>query len=163
MPWDGYFCKFCTLLLASCYWKSHCCSNKPSVLCQVKLCCSLRWLSGILLESPAQHAEVKNLDRQALSNLLLEPYHDGMLKNGLILSLTNPSLYIGAYEVLFPGQHVKNRSFENRSFEPLIHSLARKGGYVLEDDTNIVTSSMLAQEAPFREVSGYAGRKRNTV
>lgn len=115
----------------------------------MKLCCSLRWLSGILLESPAQHAEVQSLDRQALSHLLLDPYQDGMLNSDLILSLTNPGLYIGAYEVLFPGEHVKSRSFE-----PLIHSLARKGGYVLEDDTNIVTSSMLAQEAPFGEVCG---------
>lgn len=95
-------------------------------------------------------SEVQNLDRQALSNILLEPYHDGMLKTDLILTLTNPSLYISAYEVLFPGEHVKSGSFE-----PLIHSLARKGGYVLEDDTNIVTSSMLAQEAPFREVSDF--------
>lgn len=95
----------------------------------------------------AQHET--NPNRQALSNILLEPYEDGMLKKDLIHSLTDPSLYISAYEVLFPGQHVKSKSFE-----PLIHSLARKGGYVLEDDTNIVTSSMLAQVAPFREVSG---------
>ena len=70
-----------------------------------------------------------------------------MIKNDVILSLTDPSLYASAYEAFFPGDHVKSTSFE-----PLIHSLARKGGYVLEDDTNIVTSSMLAQDAPFREV-----------
>jgi hypothetical protein len=86
--------------------------------------------------------------RQALSSILLEPYRDGMLRKDLILLLTDPSLYISAYEMLFPGEQLNSQSFE-----PLIHGLARKGGYVLEDDANIVTSSMLAQEAPFREVS----------
>ena len=104
---------------------------------QVKLKCSLKWLSGILSESPEVQEQVT----------LLEPYQDGKLKNSLVLLLTNPSLYISAYEVLFPGEHV-----DGGSFEPLIHGLAKKGGYVLEDDTNIVTGPMLAQESPFMEV-----------
>lgn len=107
----------------------------------MKFRCSLKWLSGILPES------LQNLNGQALSGILLEPYKDGRLKKDLILSLTNPSLYVSAYEVLFPGEHM-----EPGSFEPLIHSLAKKGGYVLEDDTNIVTGPMLAQEVPFMEV-----------
>ena len=103
----------------------------------MKFKCSLKWLSGILSESPG-------VQEQAT---LLEPYHDGKLKNSLVLLLTTPSLYISAYEVLFPGEHV-----DGGSFEPLIHGLAKKGGYVLEDDTNIVTGPMLAQESSFMEV-----------
>ena len=88
------------------------------------------------------------LKRQDLSSLLLEPYQDGRLKHDLVLSLTNPGLYASAYEVLFPGEQV-----EESTFEPLIHCLAKKGSYVLEGGTNIVTGPMLAQEAPFLEVS----------
>lgn len=91
------------------------------------------------------------MNRQALWSMLLEPYQDGILKNSLILSLTNTSLYSSAIRVLFPGDRVPQ---QGTSFEPLIHSLAKKGGYVLESDGTIVTGSMLAQEAPFREVNG---------
>lgn len=111
------------------------------------MCCSLKWLSGILSECPTQ-LEIQNLNVQILSKLLLEPYQDGVLKSEVVLSLTHPSLYLSAYGVLIPGDQVE----DNSSFEPLIHSLARKGVYVLEEDTTIVSSSMLAQDMPFREV-----------
>lgn len=101
----------------------------------------------MLPQTIPSHQEPHLSSRQALSNLLLEPYQDGMLKDDVVISLTDPSLYASAYEAFFPEEHVKSTSFE-----PLIHSLARKGEYVLEDDTNIVTSSMLAQDTPFREV-----------
>ena len=80
--------------------------------------------------------------------LLLEPYQEGLLKHETVVALTNPSLYSDAYSVLFPGDKLN----EEASFEGLIRSLARRGGYVLEDDSTIVSGSMLAQQVPFREV-----------
>ena len=38
------------------------------------------------------------------------------------------------------------------SFERLIHNLAKRGGYILEDDDVVVNCSMLAQKQPFGEV-----------
>lgn len=117
-----------------------------SVALQVKFSCSLKWLAGVLSES----LEKQSINRQALWIMLLEPYQDGILRSSLVLSLINPSLYSSAIRALFPGDSVPQ---QGTSFEPLIHSLAKKGGYVLESDGTIVTGSMLAQEAPFREVS----------
>lgn len=106
------------------------------------MCCSLKWLSGVIAVNTLQ---------DDTHSLLLEPYENGILKSNVIGSLTNPNLYLSAYGVLFPDEHVKNGSFES-----LIHSLARRGGYVLEDNDVIVTDSMLSQENPFREVNtGY--------
>ncbi len=107
----------------------------------MKLCCSLRWLYGIL----SKHPEAGHFTRPSL---LLEPYQEGLLKNETVLALTNPSLYYNAYSAVFPGDKLKEVSFEG-----LIQGLGRRGGYVLEDDTTIVSGSMLAQQVPFREVS----------
>lgn len=109
----------------------------------MKLCCSLKWLSGILSESPLWQ------EKQDLSkHLLLEPYQDGILKSDVVLCLTSPSVYLSAYNILFPNDRV-----EGNSFESFIHWLAKKGAYVLEEDGTIVTDPMLAQDVPFREVS----------
>lgn len=62
--------------------------------------------------------------------------------------LTDAKLYVSTYCVIYPGENV-----ENGSFESLIHNLAKRGGYVLEDDDVVVNGSMLAQKQPFGEVS----------
>lgn len=111
---------------------------------QVKLCCSLRWLYGILSKHPTTPDPGYML---RLSHLLLEPYQENLLKNETILALTSPTLYVQAYDVVFPGEHLPESSFE-----AVTQALARKGGYVLEDDGTIVSVPMLAQQVPFREV-----------
>ena len=107
----------------------------------MKLCCSLRWLYGILSKHPEAGYAIK-------SSILLEPYQEGLLRNEIVHALTNPSLYASAFGTIFSRDQLKDTSFEG-----LIESLARRGGYVLEDDSTIVSGSMLAQQVPFREVS----------
>ena len=107
----------------------------------MKLRCSLKWLAGVISEDSFHQ-------KPHVCSLLLNPYQDGVLKRELIGFLTRPNLYLSVYSILFPGGDV-----ESSSFEPLIHSLARKGGYVMEDGDVIVSDSMLAQTKPFREVS----------
>ena len=112
---------------------------------QVKLCCSLRWLYGILSKHPTTSDRGYLL---RLSHLLLEPYQETtLLKHETIVALTSPSLYVQAYDVVFPGEHLAESSFE-----AVTQGLARKGGYVLEDDGTIVSVPMLTQQVPFREV-----------
>lgn len=83
-----------------------------------------------------------------MTGLLLDPYQDGNLKDEIVDVLTNPNIYWSAYNVLFPGEQVVASSFE-----PLLHCLGKKGGYVVEDGDIIVSDSMLTQTEPFREVS----------
>lgn len=92
-----------------------------------------------------------------MSRLLLEPYQDDILKRELVCCLTSPSLYLGAYSVLFPSDSVK---LLGDSFEPLIHGLAKRGVYVLEEDSTIVTDPMLTQQDPFREVGASSSYRR---
>ena len=125
---------------------------------QVKLTCSLRWLCGVLANTPL----LQGTSGQTLSKLLLEPYKHDNLNRELVQCLTIPRLYMGAYNVIYP-----NERLEGNSFEPLFHALAKRGGYVLEDDHNIVTDPMLVQSEPFRPVSrggeGEGGRGYENV
>lgn len=106
----------------------------------MKFRCSLKWLAGIISVGQCQSHETHGF--------LLDPYHEGVLRDEVKDALTSPSLYHSAYNVLFPNERVGGSTFEL-----LIHSLAKKGGYILEENGVIVTDSMLAQTEPFREVS----------
>ena len=93
------------------------------------------------------------MNGHTLSKLLQEPYQqEGVLKTNLVQCLTHPRLYSSAYKVLFPSDR---EVMDGASFEPLIHRLAKHGGYVLEDDSVAVTDPMLTQQEPFREVSSF--------
>lgn len=111
--------------------------------------CSLKWLCRILSESffLEELEERRLLSKGAIQKMFLEPYSHGRLKKETIDLLTDPSIYLNAYLTIYSGGKV-----EEDSFECLIHNLAKKGGYVLEDNDIVVNGSMLAQKVPFREV-----------
>ena len=117
---------------------------------QVKLSCSLKWLCRILSENDTlQELEDKQqLRNGSVKKLLLEPYNLGRLKKGVIDLLSDPGIYLGAYLTIHSGGNV-----EKKSFECLIHNLAKNGGYIVEDNDVVVNGSMLAQKKPFREVN----------
>ena len=115
---------------------------------QVKLRCSLTWLHGIISESSSLQLFQAKKPHKSFKNVLLNPYHHQNLKKDLIDLLTDPNVYASTYCVIFPREKI-----ETGSFEILIHNLAKRGGYVLEDDDTVVNSSMLAQKDPFRKVS----------
>lgn len=108
---------------------------------QVKLSCSLRWLSGML---PEDHSN----DRKHIQQLLLNPYHEGAFREELVLILTTADLYTSIYNAILPNEQPKELTFW-----PLIHSLARRGIYVIEGDGDAVNHAVLAQRSPFRKVN----------
>lgn len=71
------------------------------------------------------------------------------LKGEVVMLLTDPNLYLSAYNTIFP-QDLE--PLERGTFWPLIHRLARHGVYLVEGNDTAVNHTVLAQNNPFREV-----------
>ena len=71
------------------------------------------------------------------------------LKGEVVALLTDPNLYMGAYDAIFPQDP---EPLEGGTFWPLIHRLARLGVYLVEGNDAAVNHTALAQNNPFREV-----------
>lgn len=108
-----------------------------SLLLQCVLCCSLRWLAGML---PSHHSTIPLLQNP------LSPH--GTISRELVARLTEHSVYSTVLSRVLPGEKAD-------SFSSLIHILARHGVYILERDSLPVTSALLSQRKPFREVCTY--------
>ena len=86
-------------------------------------------------------------DKERIQQLLLVPYHEGALREDIVLILTIPDLYTSVYNAILPNEQPKEATFW-----PLIHSLARRGIYVIEEEGDGVNHAVLAQRSPFKKV-----------
>ena len=74
-----------------------------------------------------------------------------MLKDEVVLLLTDPKSYTNAYKMIFKNEIIERSA----TFWPLIHNLARHGTYVLEENGITVENSSLSKATPLREVINF--------
>lgn len=85
----------------------------------------------------------------------MSPQPSGGIKPEVIVLLTNAACYFQVYSAIFTSETLSIESSDdegNRTFWPLIHALARRGIYAVEEGGCTVNHAALAQRTPFREV-----------
>ena len=119
---------------------------------QVRLCCSLRWLSSVLPSSLLREEVASEGIRDTpltVKQLLLSPFQRSTLKKEVVNLLTSPHLYICAHGAIVPNEQLDSDS----TFWPLIQGLSKRGIYVVDEDETVVNHTVLTQRDPFKQVS----------